>query len=436
MGRRGGRGMIQRVADRVPRRGALVLLPIAIVVSLGGCVDDDSGRQFANDPLQTAALPTVVPTWPVSSPRAATPQASPVSPEQLLRTRGAAGRFYFQSDQDILTIAPSAGTLDPVFAPPAGSSVRALASSPSGDRVAAIIERTEAGVAVADLIVLSMSGEEIDRFARINGLAADPEAAAVSLDWSPQGDKLLVALSPGGLVAVTLGEGSEPELIVSGGVASRPVQAAWSPTGEQVGFLAETDEDRASIFVAGVAATPTDPTALFPQAEATHTIFDWAWLPDGRSLIFSEELGFTATADLWRINSDGTDRELVASAGSVAPVARVVGATPSRDGRSIAYIVVIPGDGGDLFDSLWVRDLATNRGFELAVPDGVAVTDLWWSDAGLLFRAVPADEYTGTYAGGSFTLYQAADGTAAVEVYQSGTGALGTPVAPPAADPD
>ncbi|MDQ3693576.1 MAG: hypothetical protein M3464_08105 [Chloroflexota bacterium] len=395
-----------------------------------GCVDDEAERQFANDPRQSAALPTTIPTWPVPSPPAASPAASPVSAEQLLRTRGAAGRFYFLGAGNVWTLAPNDGGLGSVFEPPAEASIRAIASSPSGDRVAVIVVRPVDGAETADLLVLTLSGEELHRFEGIGGLAPGSNAEVVSLDWSPQGDNLLVALSPGGLVAVSLAEDAEPELIVAGGVAARPEQAAWSPTGEEVGFLAETGDDRTSIYVAAV-ATPTDPAPLFPDDVAMHTIFDWAWLPDGRALIFSEERGLTATADLWRINSDGSDRELVASAGSVAPVARIVGATPSRDGRSVAYRVVIPGDAGEAFDSLWVRDLLTNRGFELEVPAGQSVTDVWWTDAGLMFRVVPSAGYTGEYVDGPFAIYQVSDGTTATVIHQDGMSPSATPAATP-----
>ena len=204
---------------------------------------------------------------------------------------------------------------------------------------------------VADLIVLSMGGAEVYRFDNLDALVPDETAEVVSLNWSPQGEKLLVALSPGGLVSVPLSGDGEPKLIVAGGVAAQPAQAAWSPTGEEVGFLAQTDDDRSSLFVSGVAATPELPRALLPEEADRHTIFDWAWLPDGRSLIFSEERELTSTADLWRIKSDGSDRELVASAGTVAPVARIVGAKPSRDGRSVAYQVIVPGDAGGVSDA-------------------------------------------------------------------------------------
>jgi hypothetical protein len=398
---------------------------------LAGCVDEDSGRQFANDPQPTSSLPTAVALRATPPSRPATPQASPVSAEQLLQTRGAAGRFYFVADGAVWTMEPQTDRVNAVFEPARGTSIRALAASPRGDRVAAVLARTDGENEAVDLVVLASDGEEVARYDNIDALRPDPDGTVVSLDWSPQGEKLLVALSPGGLISVPLTGDAEPRLIVSGGVATRPEQAAWSPTGEDVGFLAEADGERASIYIAGVAATPTSPRALLADDEAMPTIFDWAWLPDGRSLLFSEERELTSTADLWRISSDGTDRELVASAGSVAPVARIVGAEPSRDGRAVAYLVIVPGDGTDVFDSLWVRDLATNHGFRIDVPNGMSVTDVWWTNAGLMYRAVPGDRFTPEYAGGPYALYRVTGGTASTLVYEVAGGPSSSPVASP-----
>jgi hypothetical protein len=420
------------MVTKLMRRGGVLLLPVALLLGVTGCVDDDAGRQFANDPKSTSELPTSEPTWPVPTPRVATPQASPLSAEQLLQTRGAAGRFYFESNGELWTMAPREDHAEPVFSPAMGTTIRALASSPSGDRVAAILVQPEGDGEVADLVVLSMDGAEVYRHDNLNTLVPDEAAEVVSLNWSPQGEKLLVALSPGGLVSVPLSGDGEPMLIVAGGVAAQPAQAAWSPTGEEVGFLARTDDDRSSLFVSGVAATPVAPRALLPEEVGQHTIFDWSWLPDGRSLIFSEERELTSTADLWRIKSDGSDRELVASAGSVAPVARIVGAKPSRDGRSVAYQVIVPGDDGvDIFDSLWVRDLASNRGFRIDVPAGLSVTNTWWTDAGLMFRAVPGDEFHADYSGGPYALFRVTDGSTATMVFEFGSSPDGTPVASP-----
>ena len=428
---RGTAGLLTTLA----RRCVPFVLSAAVLLGASGCVDDESGRQFANDPQTSSELPTSVPTWPVPTPRAATPMASPLTAEQLLQTRGAAGRFYFESNGELWTMAPKEVQVKPVYAPEMGTTIRALASSPSVDRVAAILVREDDDREVSDLVVLSMDGTEVNRFDDLNALVPEDGARVVSLDWSPQGEKLLVALSPGGLVSVPLNGDAEPMLIVAGGVAAQPAKAAYSPTGEEVGFIAQTDEERSSLFVSGVAATPAAPRALLPEEADQHTIFDWSWLPDGRSLIFSEERELTSTADLWRIKSDGTDRELIASAGSVAPVARIIGAKPSRDGRSVAYQVIVPGeDGFDVFDSLWVRDLATNRGFQIDVPAGWSVTNVWWTDAGLMFRAVPGDRYVADYAGGPYAIFQVTDGSDATMVFDFEVGPDGTPVASPVPD--
>ena len=78
-------------------------------------------------------------------------------------------------------------------------------------------------------------------------------------------------------------------------------------------------------------------------------VVDFAWLPDGVSLLFTEG-GVPGSAitgiDLWRVDANGENRALVASAGTVAPVARIANLSPSPDGRSVAYSVLVPGSAG------------------------------------------------------------------------------------------
>jgi hypothetical protein len=94
--------------------------------------------------------------------------------------------------------------------------------------------------------------------------------------------------------------------------------------------------------------------------------------------------------------------------------------------------VIVPGDDGvDRFDSLWVRDLASNRGFPIDVPAGWSVTNTWWTDAGLMFRAVPGDQFHADYNGGPYALFQVTDGSAATKVFEFGASPAGTPAASP-----
>jgi hypothetical protein len=121
---------------------------------------------------------------------------------------------------------------------------------------------------------------------------------------------------------------------------------------------------------------------------AGRTVVEFAWMPDGVSLLFTEggEPGSAITGiDLWRIAADGENRELVASAGTVAPVARIAAIRPSPDGKTVAYSVLVPGGTGPRVDSVWVRDLASRLGFKIALPSVASVDDIWWTDKGLVF---------------------------------------------------
>jgi dipeptidyl aminopeptidase/acylaminoacyl peptidase len=185
----------------------------------------------------------------------------------------------------------------------------------------------------------------------------------VSLDWSPQGDRLLLGYEPGGLVALGLGsegDGENDVLQVLPVTAVEPATAAWSPTGEEVAFVAADDQGTpGALFLVGVEPAPRSIEPLVDGSPGL-AVFGLSWLPDGRSLLFSQgdaSIAHATNTDLWRIGLDGEGRRLVASAGSAAPVADIDLFAPSPDGRAVAYTVVVPGDSGPAFHSLWIRDL-------------------------------------------------------------------------------
>ena len=120
-------------------------------------------------------------------------------------------------------------------------------------------------------------------------------------------------------------------------------------------------------------------------------VVDFAWLPNGVSLLFTEG-GAPGSAntgiDLWRVDASGKNRALVVSAGTVAPVARITNLSPSPDGRSVAYAVLVPGSGGPAVDSVWVRSLESGIGFRIALPSVASVQDIWWTEEGLVVSVV------------------------------------------------
>jgi hypothetical protein len=76
-----------------------------------------------------------------------------------------------------------------------------------------------------------------------------------------------------------------------------------------------------------------------------------------------------------------------------------------------------------------VRDLETGRAVRLALTTGQAVTDVWWTAAGLVFRTIPGEIDTG-YTGGPFSLVRAGAEPELVTIYAAEPARPGTPSDP------
>ena len=394
----------------------------AVLTALAGCTDDTTGLQFATDPRPTreAATPTAV-----IPPARREPTKLAVAPRpfaELVLPRGAPDRIFFLAGPELWTVAAGGTEPERVFSPTGGESIENTTSSPAGDRVAILVKDSEA---VRTLRVLSAIGEEqitldlpsivtsatpVADDAGATPTLATPVAAdrdvLPSLDWSPQGDRVLVGDGQGGLIAIDIDESAPNPVAVVNGDDGTAESAVWSPTGEQVAYLS-AEGDRHSLFVAGVTTSGGAPRRL-AEAGAGRTVFDFTWLPDGRSLLFTEGDPTSArstNADLWQIAAEGGDRQLVASAGSAAPVADIDRFAPSPDGRAVAYTVVVPGENAPWFHSLWVRDLAAGQATPISIPTGAMVTDLWWTSQGLVFRTGPDRGSEGS-GEGTFELYE------------------------------
>ncbi|MBA3414736.1 MAG: PD40 domain-containing protein [Chloroflexia bacterium] len=444
-----------------------------------GCTDDTAGYQFANDPRPTrqAATPDVVVTQPPPPP--AEQAAAPRPFAELVVARGAPDRIYFGAGAELWTVAASGSEPGRVFAPDSGESIVGVSPSPSGDQVAVLVASADGGSSV---LVIAPDGALIEVFDRIPpppaavvAPAASPAATPVpdatefaaatpvlaaspviepaqptmsagatplagtsaprSIDWSPQGDQLLVGFEPGGLVALSLGGAGEVRPVLPVTEARSPWGAAWSPTGEQVAFVADGERgDRQVLYLAGAEPMDGGPRALV-AVPSERAIFAFSWLPDGRSLLFTEgdpSPARTTNADLWQIDLDGEGRRLVASAGSAAPVADIDLFAPSPDGRAVAYTVVVPGDLDAAFHSLWVRDLAAGRAYLVQVSPGGDVSDLWWTSAGLVYRT-DGDLDQGAPATDSFELYRVGPDGASVPILRATVGAA-TPAATPVSE--
>lgn len=369
------------------RRSILVLCLSTIL--LVSCAEEETGPQFAGGPTQATATtePATLPSTPqpVATPVAL---ATPASVADLLSVRGAVDRIFVATGRTVWSITGSGEDAE-IFTAPDDRPLLAIDAAPGGEGVAVLLGGTGTASRQRELVILDASGEELLRIAEFGTGAATPTASAASrgnrVDWSPQGDRLLIALDDGSTYGLVLDEDVPPRLLpiaVEGEIAVFP---SWSPTGEAIAFIGADEAARTRSLRLYDVESETISDVVIPANG--RFVVDFAWMPDGVSMLLTEggELaGANTGIDLWKTGADGSGRALVASAGSVAPVAQVSQPTPSPDGRSVAYAVLVPGDRQPRVDSVWVRHLASGTGFRVSLPSVESVEDLWWTSDGLV----------------------------------------------------
>jgi dipeptidyl aminopeptidase/acylaminoacyl peptidase len=218
---------------------------------------------------------------------------------------------------------------------------------------------------------------------------AEDADARQTIDWSPQGDRVLAQIQTRDVVEIVPDADGAPVPLDFGGAPGSVIAPAWSPTGQSIAFISESEDE--TVRALNVLDTSSGEITTVVTPLAGRLVVDFAWLPDGVSRLFTEGGGpgnAITGIDLWRVDANGENRALVTSAGTVAPVARIAHLSPSPDGRSVAYSVLVPGSRGPAVDSVWVRSLDTGVGFRIPLPSVASVEDIWWTDEGLVVSVV------------------------------------------------
>jgi dipeptidyl aminopeptidase/acylaminoacyl peptidase len=370
---------------------------LAVLVAgwlLVACAEEDAGPQFATDPRPTRA-PTEAAASPSPAP-ALLPTteavATPASFTDLLTVRGAASVVYVVSGNIVWSVS-SEGDATQRFESPSGFAIVAIDPSPDGQEVAILLGASSSGRQTSQVVIVDADGSLVDRVDAPVGSAATPVASRAgteqTIDWSPQGDKVVAQFATGEVIEILTDAREAPITLNFAEAAGAVIAPAWSPTGQSIAFISESEDGETRSLRKLDITTGEISTLVTPLGG--RLVVDFAWLPDGISLLFTEggAPGSAITGiDLWRVDASGENRALVASAGTVAPVARIANLSPSPDGRSVAYAVLVPGPSGPAVDSVWVRSLGSGIGFRIALPSVASVDDIWWTDEGLVVSVV------------------------------------------------
>ncbi|MGH2535634.1 MAG: hypothetical protein ACRDJW_25535 [Thermomicrobiales bacterium] len=428
-----------------PRRWSIAPMMLC-ALALASCADDATERRFANEPLPTVDVDqeSTAPAAAIASP--VLPQSGPaiVSPEALLVARGAPGSFFVPTADRLLVFAADGSSSRELLGAEDGA-IRAVSTSPNGDRVAVLV----AVDGEYRVLIISISGEELHRFDALQVLlpagatpVADASTGADLVDWSPQGDRVLAAFATGGILTIPLD--GEPALAIAPDQAVAPMDAEWSPAGDAIAYVSRpSGASGAGLFLVHLSESDGEPVELVPATTSGGpAVVKFAWHPNGRSILYTRT-GPTGNAtlggDLFQYTL-GVGSRLIASSGRGGPVAGITTFAPSPDGRAVAYAIAIPSESGPAFHSLWVRQIGTDSQLRLPTPEGMAVTDLWWTSAGLVMEAAPGRAIVSEDDADAFGLYLAgpSDVTPIYEELPPATpeaGSVASPVASPAASP-
>ena len=406
------------------------------VLSMAGCGDQSSNRQFAGDPrTEIAELPqaTPGPREIDSGSPTAVPTLLPIS--ALLAPRSDLTRGIV-AQRHALTLIEVASPTGQLIWSNAKRAIWAAAVSPSATTVALLTSKDDAPVNWAVEFV-DATGENTDvveigdwtRSAEQHPDAVTGGSGGVA--WLPDSDSVVIALPTGGLLQV-FPDGSQIR-VAKAMVAKRPSAVAVSPDGSTIAFVDQpSGADGSGVFAGSMKAKPIDPIVVLPADRSGNRYArEVAWVGTTArvaTIIDREELG-NAQGDLFFLDTHTQLPQLVWTSPAGRDVAGVESFAVSADTLVTAFLTNPVRSSEETLSSLWLKqtDGATVERFDL--PVGLFSSRIAFTLEGVLVTGVIRGRGAEDYAAG-FLLDQ--QGKLSL-VYRAQPAA--TPVASPAASP-
>ncbi len=433
--------------------GMLLGMLLGACSNAGDVTETAEDRRFVNDPTRPSQPTEVVTATPTAA--AASPVVDLPPVDTLFKARGAPDTVYAIVTGEILVLRPDTPEAAPtLIAPPPGQAFARLTSSPTGDRVAAML--VPAGGADpgarGTLLVYDAAGRTVGTWNDVIGLGpsgATPVAfeeipagqSPIQMEWASQGDQILVTSGYDELVTVPL-DGAPVPIGVPPGI--RIIEEAhWSPRGNQVAILAKGGDGPAGLQVFTPDAEPPDLRQVAPPNQGTiafPTVEQFSWLPDGSGIAYilaDERTGSPIDGQLFVHNLARGDHRLIATPGQGGPSASIANFALSPDGKAVVYEIQTSDNTQWTFHSLWMRSLTDPRAVRLPIDDVIEVNAIWWTSPGLVWGQAVETEG----AGATETFVLQGPGRAPVElksievVPAQGGSPVATPLATPVATP-
>lgn len=408
-------------------------LALCMMVVLGGCAEDTSERQFANDPRTPNPTPTVA----VSEISAATPfeVKAESSPEAVVARRGAPDFIYAYIDGALRSFDGSKQQV--VFDGP----IEAFDASPSGHKVAVVTSSTpQTGDIAYSVEVFDEQGTRELRFEdvlRADSVRATPTSDStaseqVAISWAPQGGHVLLSTFGGELVDIPLA--GKPTPIQTRSPLQGIFKAKWSPRGDAIGVLMRDENGRGELATVTTGVEPAVVSIIAPAGESTggeKTIERFAWRANGAGILYLEmrrtDTGLVDGKIIdWDMESNTSS--IIATGAQVGPSGSVTSLSVSADGKAVLYSISVVIDGEWSFSGIYVRTLADGRVYQIPIEGESRVTAAWWKKNGIVWTQSADSAGDGTV----ITMYMITADGVRIELARFDTGdEAGTPAASP-----
>jgi hypothetical protein len=423
-----------------------VVLAISLITlsACGNSNNDDGDRSFAPEAGSNAQLPTETP-GPTSTPAPIDRQpgetAAMATPsEDLFKALGSAAALASGVDRvTVVQLDSGKATELPVRR---SSSILAVVA-PDGSRCL-VINRSGGRVSVR---MYGANGTETASWSPKSHAAtpvASPIASPVAGTSSIMtGDRIAWKRDGSGAVIAVAGVGvfvADAKLKMTPLKVGQPhavTAVAWSPSEQSIAVGIWDGERRAASIVTISVQSPNSegtPVLALPDGDGRY-VRSLAWGTERVGLVFAlraASTNFSLPNDLYFLPRFGQPMRLLASAGVAAPAAVIDQIAVAENGTTVAFTVLIPGEVGLRFHSVWVTD-AVAPGLIQADTSGLRrVTDVVWTTVGLTVSGTRRTQQDGAAYQVAVVDHLTADASRQISADRSAATPVASPVASPA----